>query len=200
MPRQQTISEIVLLVHPFYNFAHPFYTFSERISEISSRWFMHSRNSRANASFLLGLWGNKIKKASENPNALVVIVAPNNVGNLGAFYGKMFANFIEFSRKTLGKRLFLVRTCVSSNHLKEKMKRHGFRFDENALHGRSFGEYWNGCVKRQTQNLQGILWELTGKSVPFEQVRSLSVKMSDYNARKSLSREKRKQNRGKNPR
>jgi|GEM_PF-6771826 len=122
---------------------------------------------RRTINFLLGIWGNEIRKAAAEKNTLIVIVKPKITGADTVFSHKMVPvknwadskvqKMIEFAKKSAGERVFVEHGAVHTRRLKEEILRRGFQIDRKALNGKSFGEYWNRCVEMETRGLANAL-------------------------------------------
>lgn len=171
--KEKKVSEIILLVHPLfniYNFPPP------------TKWQDPKKRKKRllNSRLFLGAWGNQLKKAAANPKSLVVIVLYSYAEEqINYSLGSKLSRFIEFAKKQFGQRLFLVKDTIDPKLLEHEIERRGFVF-EKELRGKSFGEYLDRCVFRETAYMEGIAG--VGKDL-IEIVSELSLKRKDHEKR-----------------
>lgn len=187
------ISEVILLVHPLYSilgerryYTPPFgvgdyYTPSFGVGEPEG-----SAEVRKNAKVMLGAWGNEIKKASENPNSILIILSPITFRELtrthSAWTRNKFVRLVVFAKRKLGDRLFFEQEPVSKM-LEEKLGKRGFVIDRKALRGKSFGQYFDHCVKDQRRALARLFKVPEGS---ISKARQLSLEDGFRGARKEF--------------
>lgn len=138
---QTTISNIVLLVHPFYT-----------LHFARQQYGIDALQAKKNMSFLAGIWGNELKKAALNKQSLVVIVSPFLLPR--PRFLPSFNRFLNFARKTFGDRLIELHDSIKVDVIAHHLDKHDMKLDRKILKGKSFGEYLGQCVTRQTKILE----------------------------------------------
>ena len=139
--KEKKISEIILLVHPLYYLRD-----KENLSKIE----------KLNARLLLGAWGKELKDTAKNPRAIVVFVLPGSSFRHNWFnplFNPRLKRFVLFAKRMFGDRFFFVDRSIDPEKLSGRISKRGFVFDRKTLAGRSFGEYWNLCVRMQTERI-----------------------------------------------
>ncbi|MBS3061179.1 MAG: hypothetical protein J4215_01190 [Candidatus Diapherotrites archaeon] len=143
-----SISKISLLVHPLYTFAY--------LDDPAARL-------KKNARFVLGLWGNEIRRTAQEPDSVLVIVTPSSKllkrrphANTAWFLRKL-GKLVSFAHRSLGTRVVVQPGNISGDSLKRLLARRGFSINLERIGVRSFGEYWNMCVFNQSRRLANVL-------------------------------------------
>ncbi len=155
---------------------HPLY--SIRFSRLSP-----SPDLRKNVSYLMGRWGNEIKKAAEDPKAMVVMLVPEYWENEKLWFYPMIEKMVSFSRRRLGDRFFLGGTDLNPRKLREELIRRKIAVHDAILGGKSFGEWWNACVHIETDLLARTF---ALPSARFSPVPELSLEFPVHNEQEAL--------------
>lgn len=147
------ISKIVVLVHPLWSLVN-----NLKLDKKDSPHKLQDPYSRKKVQFLLGLWGNEIKKAASSPSDVVVLVRfPDYSTRKYASQRMRLLNWAEakvsrleeFARRVLGKRLVSMRSAdPRATTFRRALQENGFRFAKK-WSGKLFGEYLTRCVERQ---------------------------------------------------
>ncbi len=167
--KKREISRIVLLVHPFYSFY---------LEASSPKGVADRRQALKNLRQLAAMWGREIQKAAENPETLVIVIKPHlpDGVNLEKIVGNqkeqhailksrpgiaagilLLGRFLRRARSELQDRLIEFDRILRANTLKEEILKRGFFLNQNSLEGKSFGEWYDNCLRLETTLLESAL-------------------------------------------
>ncbi|MDO8538476.1 MAG: hypothetical protein Q7S21_06330 [archaeon] len=115
-----------------------------------------SKELKIESRLLLGAWGNQIRKAASNPNAIVVIVLPIIFPEIKSDWVRSrLRRLVDFAKREFGDRAFTFVGTIDPKELRFQIKKRGFVFDRgifgSRFHGKSFGQYLELCVKEETE-------------------------------------------------
>ncbi|MDD5162661.1 MAG: hypothetical protein PHD95_00455 [Candidatus ainarchaeum sp.] len=144
------ISEVFLLVHPFYSLSR------------GDRQMPLNVQRRKQLQFLAALWGKKIVDVAKNPNSLMVIVKcgePVLPDKNSCWINQKAEAIIDFASSLLGDRLLVETDAIHPSQLRQEIARGGFQIDRSLFRGSAFGEWWGprDCIEKEAKNLSRAL-------------------------------------------
>jgi hypothetical protein len=156
-----TISRVVMLVHPLYSLYH------SRASDLPADLKVDLARSRKNISFLLGVWGERIKRASTDSGTLVIVVKYDPIRDTRdltmvlPWKDLSFQNELRWTRSRLdrfyqwvesymGSRVVFSEGAVRPRMVSSELKRRGLHLS-TGWKGEAFGEYLHRCVHHESK-------------------------------------------------
>ncbi len=159
-PSPKRVSRVYVLVHPFYSF----WPVPRLNVGDYRRVFKH----------LSGVWGEKIRQASEDSEGLLIIVKDADpdavrVVELGKkssstfWFMKQILRLFSFARKKMSSRIIEVNGRINPELLRHELFSRGMIYSRRSLRVRGFGEWLDYCVDAQTKLVARALRVRSGR-------------------------------------